>query len=158
VREPLFEHVRRILGDSFTAEDVLQETLYTISRRLPSLRDPQWFRAWAYRIATRQALRRGKRERFWALAGGDEALASIESVDEAPRIEPETLAALHDAIAAVPPASQLVIRMHYLDELSLPEIAEALEIPIGTVKSRLAYGLGVLRVSLVEVRAEMEPR
>lgn len=80
IREPLFDHIRRIVGDGFSAEDVLQETLFTICRRLPSLREPKWFRAWAYRIATRQAVRRGRRERFWVEAERDEELISVESV------------------------------------------------------------------------------
>jgi RNA polymerase sigma-70 factor (ECF subfamily) len=145
----LFEHLRRVTGDAFAAEDVLQETLWTISRRLPSLRDPRWFRAWAYRIATRQAVRRGKRERFWVVAERDESLASIEAVAKTERVEPELRAALHDAVGDLSPASQLVVRMHFFDELTFPEIAEALEIPLGTVKSRVAYGLTSLRKSLV---------
>ncbi len=45
----------------------------------------------------------------------------------------------------LPPHAQIAIRMHYLQELSQQEIAEALEIPIGAVKSRIAYGLSALR-------------
>jgi RNA polymerase sigma-70 factor (ECF subfamily) len=122
--------------------------LYTIARKLPSLRDPRWFRAWAYRIATRHAVRRAKRDRFWETAARDEELFAIEADEPAPPIDEETRHELDRAITALPPASQLVIRMHYLDELSLPEIAEALEIPLGTVKSRVAYGLSSLRASL----------
>lgn len=141
----LFDHIRRVAPDKFLTEDIVQETLYTICRRLPSLRDPRWFRAWAYRIATRQALRRGKGERFWTNASRDEALANLHEPDDPERFEPEVIAALGEALNSVPRASQLVLRMHYLDELSYSEIAEALEVPIGTVKSRAAYGLNFLR-------------
>jgi RNA polymerase sigma-70 factor (ECF subfamily) len=63
----------------------------------------------------------------------------------APRFDPELIAALPDALAALPPASQLVLRMHYLEGLTHLEVAEGLEISMGTVKSRLAYGLAALR-------------
>ena len=45
-------------------------------------------------------------------------------------------------------ASRLVVRMHYFDDLTITEIAEALELPVGTAKSRLAYGLKALRRTL----------
>ena len=151
IREPLFHHIRRIVGDGFSAEDVLQEALFTICRTLPSLREPKWFRAWAYRIATRQAVRRGKRERFWMQAERDEELEGVAPVEETELFEPEMFDALGDAVSGLPPACQLVLRMHYHDELTFTEIAEALEIPVGTVKSRAAYGLGSLRKRLAHL-------
>ncbi|MCE7883443.1 MAG: sigma-70 family RNA polymerase sigma factor, partial [Actinobacteria bacterium ATB1] len=48
----------------------------------------------------------------------------------------------------LPPGGQIVIRMHYLEGMTLPEIAGALSAPIGTIKSRLAYGLAALRRAL----------
>ena len=45
LQEPLFRHVHTIVADSHTAEDVLQEALLTISRKLRTLRDPHWFHA-----------------------------------------------------------------------------------------------------------------
>jgi RNA polymerase sigma-70 factor (ECF subfamily) len=111
------------------------------------LRDPRWFRAWAYRIATRQALRRAKGERFWTDAAREETLETLREDSEVERFDPELIAALGEALDRVPRASQLVLRMHYLDELTYEEIAEALEIPSGTAKSRAAYGLRFLRES-----------
>ena len=145
VRDALFEHIVRIVVDRDVSEDVLQDTLYTIARRLPSLREPQWFRAWAYRIATRHAVRRSRREKFWVTAGRDEALATVEASDSTPRYDPRLHELLTASLSELPSASQLVVRMHYLDELTYAEISEALEIPIGTVKSRVAYGIASLR-------------
>jgi RNA polymerase sigma-70 factor (ECF subfamily) len=65
--------------------------------------------------------------------------------------EPELVDRVPALIAALPPASQVVLRMHYLDAMTYTEIAEALEISIGTVKSRLAYGLRALRQRLAQV-------
>jgi RNA polymerase sigma-70 factor (ECF subfamily) len=151
LQEPLFRHVHAIVADPHTAEDVLQEALLTVCRKLRTLRDPRWFRAWAYRIATRLAVRRSKREHRWSDALRDDALAALPAAEPEPRFDAELVAALPSALSAVSPASQLVLRMHYLDELTCPEIAEALEISVGTVKSRLAYGLAALRKTFAEL-------
>ena len=50
-----------------------------------------------------------------------------------------------ERLAELPPGAQVVLRLHFLEEMRLAEIAEALEVPVGTVKSRLAYGLARLR-------------
>jgi len=148
LQEPLYRHVLAIVADPHTAQDALQETLLAVCRKLGSLRDPRWFRAWAYRIATRTAVRRAQREHRWTDALRDDALATLPAAEPEPRFDPELIAALPAALDAVSPASRLALRMHYQDELTFAEIAEALELSIGTVKSRLAYGLAALRRSL----------
>ena len=145
IQEPLFRHVRIVLGDDDAAEDVMQETLLAISRKLRALRDPRWFRAWAYRIATREAVRHARRARRLPQGIDPQDLAEVPADDPAGRFEPELIAALPEALTALSPASQLVLRMHYLDEMTHVEVAEALEISVGTVKSRLAYGLAAIR-------------
>lgn len=145
VQEPLFRHIAGILGEEHTAQDVLQDVLIVICRRLGSLKDPRWFRAWAYRIATREAVRRSRSDSLWKEAMGSDHIEQIASPDVEAPFDQELVAGLSAAIDTAPPASQMVLRMHYLDGLTLIEVAEALGISIGTVKSRLAYGLGVLR-------------
>ena len=146
VQLPLYHHVRLIVGDDALAEDVLQEALWVVARKIATLRDPRWFRPWAYRIATREAVRRSRTEKSWragleAAELGDLAAPSAEE----PVFEPELVAELTQHLDALSPASALVIRLHYLEQLTFVEIAEALEIPVGTVKSRLNYGLAALR-------------
>ena len=152
IQVPLFRHVSILLRDEHAAEDALQEVLLTISRKLPSLRDPRWFRAWAYRIATREAMRQARGTRRLPQAVDPDDLANIP-IDEPPaRFDPEEIAQLADAVAELPPASQVVIRMHYLDGLTQVEVAEALEISVGTVKSRISYGLAILRKAISPAR------
>ncbi len=140
---PLLDHARTIVDDEDLADDVLQESLMRISRALGSLREPEWVRAWAYRITTREAIRAARAERRarheaiddwndFPAADGD--VAAEDFLDELPT-----------RLAELPRKAQLVLRMRYLQELSQQEIAEVLEIPLGTVKSRIAYGLSVLR-------------
>jgi RNA polymerase sigma-70 factor (ECF subfamily) len=122
--------------------------LWIIARRISQLTDPRWFRAWAYRIATREALRRARAERRWRDALRDDALAGLEAIHDDPTFDPDQIRLVVSEIETLSPASALVMRMHYVEELTFPEIAESLEIPIGTVKSRVAYGLTVLRRKL----------
>jgi RNA polymerase sigma factor (sigma-70 family) len=147
LQRPLYEHLRTIVGDPQTAEDVLQDTLFTVARKLHTLRDPRWLRAWAYRIATRNGVRRAMSEQRWADEPTEQELSSVIEEPSVP-LDAESLERLRSAVSAVPPASQLVLRMHYLDGLSYAEVAEALDISVGTVKSRLAYGRQALRMIL----------
>lgn len=146
VQAPLFRHLAWLTGSDDAAADVLQDVLLTISRTLGGLRDPRWFRAWAFRIATRRALRSRRRGRgapdLVALADAGELVVD----DPPPRpFDDDEVAAALAALALVPPASQLVLRMHYESGLTLVEVAEALGISVGTVKSRHHYGLQWLR-------------
>ncbi len=148
LQEPLWRHIHALVADADLADDVLQEVLWIIARRMSQLTDPRWFRAWAYRIATREALRRARAERRWRDALRDDALAGLEAVPDDPLFDADQIRLVVGEIDTLSPASGLVMRMHYVDGLTFPEIAESLEIPIGTVKSRVAYGLTVLRRKL----------
>lgn len=141
----LRDHVRTIVNDNDVADDVLQETLLRVSRGLGALRKPDWVRAWAYRIATREAVRTARTDR----SRRHDAIEQWNDVPVPERedsvVDEDLLDALPARLGELPGNAQLVLRMRYLQELSQQEIAEALEIPIGTVKSRIAYGLSVLR-------------
>lgn len=143
---PLYEHIGGIVRDGDLASDVLQDTLLLFCRRLNTVREVQWVRAWAYRIATREAIRALRRERRRGEESPLEAWPHLPA--DAPREEvadPELLAELPRRLDALSPGAQVVLRLHYLQGLTQAEVAEALEIPLGTVKSRLAYGLSALR-------------
>jgi RNA polymerase sigma-70 factor (ECF subfamily) len=145
VQGPLQRHVRALVSDADLGDDVLQDVLWTIARRVSQLRDARWFRPRAYRIATRAALRRTHSERRWRDALRDEELSLLEAPIEESSFDPETLQAIVEQIDSLSPASSIVVRLHYVEEMTFQEIAEALEISVGTVKSRAAYGLSTLR-------------
>ena len=147
LQHPLSEHIRGIVNDDDVAEDVLQDTLIIVSRRLGSVREPEWVRAWAYRVATREAVRAAKRVRRDRGDPLDDIAEIAEPPVEASSEFPseELLAELPARLAALPLGAQVVLRLHYLQSLTQQEVAEALAIPLGTVKSRLAYGLSFLR-------------
>jgi RNA polymerase sigma-70 factor (ECF subfamily) len=101
------------------------------------------FHAWAYRVASRAAFRQLKKERRWSEQIRDDALLDeIEAPAPRPSAEMLDEALSGDVLS---PASRAVLALHFQEELSLPEVAAILDIPLGTAKSRLAYGLAALR-------------
>ena len=150
VQAPLFAYLRGLCGDRHLAEDVLQEVFVICVRKLGWLREARLFRPWLYRIASREAFRALKRRRRAGQRTAPEDLARQvpAPVEEPPGLEPEERAALHAHVEHVSPASRAVLLLHYLQGLSLEEVAQVLGLALGTVKSRLAYGLATLRETL----------
>lgn len=135
---PLVRYVARVTGDTALAEDVVQETFIAIVRKIAWLSDPDLFRAWAFRIASREAFRALKKKRI-SVELPEEIATEVEHADPWQR---ERLLA---SLEKLSPASRAVITLHYLEELSLSEVAAVLDVGLGTVKSRLGYGLAQLR-------------
>lgn len=133
----LLRYVARVTNDRALAEDIVQETLMLVVRKIAWLSDASLFRAWAYRIASREAFR-ALRKRGRVEEPVDEAIAN----DPPDPWQRERLLA---SLETLSPASRAVITLHYLEEMPLSEVAAVLDLGIGTVKSRLAYGLAQLR-------------
>lgn len=151
VQLPLHRYIYRLVGERTLAEDILQEVFIRIYRKLRWLQEPELFRSWAYRIASREAFKRLRRERRWSEEVRDETvLEAIPAPVPEERIAPELIEQLPLLMARVSPASRAVLILHYLDELPLSEVALVLGIAQGTVKSRLAYGLSSLRRAIGE--------
>jgi len=150
VQPQLRRYLQRLVGAS-SADDVLQEALILVSRKLRWLEAPEAFRPWAYRVASRVAFRHLKKEKRWSDQVRDEAvLDDLPAAESA--VPPEPLPELLQS-EALSPASRAVLVLHFQEEISLPEVAAILEIPLGTVKSRLAYGLAALRKKLSPTRS-----
>lgn len=152
VQEPLYRYIFRLVGERTTAEDVLQEVFILIYRKLRWLEEPKLFRPWAYRIASRESFKRLKLERRWSEQVRDESV--LEEIPGAAaddeNFPPELIERLPSLVARVSPASRAVLVLHYLHEMPLSEVAEVLGVALGTVKSRLAYGLSTLRRAIDE--------
>jgi len=132
-----FRVARGVLRNAPDAEDVAQEAILQAYRRFARLRDRSRFRAWLVRITFRLALdharssrRREQRETLWAVA--------------VPRPTAEDLAVsgefgrrLEEAMETLPEKSRLVLLLSTIDGHSLEEAAELLQLPLGTVPSRL---------------------
>lgn len=146
----LVRYAARVLGGSAgtteTARDVVQETWVGAMRGLRSLRDPAQFPAWIYGIATRKcadAIRASTRRQGLAIR----AAASTATAEPRP-VTAEDRFDLATAIRGLPPEQRAVLHLFYGEELSVDEIASALAIPAGTVKSRLHYAREALKSHL----------
>ncbi len=137
----LLRHARRLLGDDAPARDAVQESWISMVKGLRRLDDPARFRAWAFRIVTRRCadVQRGEARR-----------RQIERQAERPKQPapaPE-LDELQRALARMAPARRALLSLHYLEQMPLREIAEVLELPEGTVKSRLFHARKELKEQL----------
>jgi RNA polymerase sigma-70 factor, ECF subfamily len=150
VQEPLYRYILSLIGNQATAEDVLQEVFIKIYRKLFWLRQVELFRPWTYRIASREAFKFLAKERKWSDQVRDELVLETITAPEIDKDLAMDFNELSKLIENVSPASRAVIVLHYLHEMSLDEVADVLGIALGTVKSRLAYGLSCLRSELAK--------
>jgi RNA polymerase sigma-70 factor (ECF subfamily) len=146
VEGSLYSYISNLVRRRDLAEDILQEVFFRIYRKLPWLRQAELFRPWAYRIASRESFKCLRRERMRSeRMRGEDELAALPAPEYSRSSRQEVIESLQDLLEAVSPASRAVMILHYLHEMSLQEVADVLEVNLGTVKSRLAYGLTRLR-------------
>ena len=154
---PLLGYLYRLVGgDRQLAEDLVQETLLHVLRQRTRQSDRP-FKPWLYAIATNLA-----RDYFKSAAvrqrwrGDDEEDTLLQLQDSAPGPEERALAAeqgseVRAALAQLREEYRVVLLLRFYQGFSLQEIAEALQIPLGTVKSRLSVGVHRLRSALAPV-------
>ena len=131
---PVYRVVRGILGNPSESEDVAQEVFLKAYANLAKFRGESGFFTWLYRIAVNEALRARKRRTF---ANAD-ALPEVEAPPPAPlEEEGPTLATLEKLLRKLSDEFRAIVVLRDIEGLSYTEIAETLEIPIGTVESRL---------------------
>src|SRR5262249_25956440 len=107
VQGPLYRYLLGLAGEAHLAEDVLQEVFLRVHRKLGWLREAALFRPWLYRIATREALRRLRRERRWRqLVRDEEVLQSVEAPPAGGPIDDSLLDRLPGLLGQVSPASR----------------------------------------------------
>lgn len=144
--QPVYRYAYRLTGNELDAEDLTQQTFLIAQSRLSQVRDGSKQLSWLFAVLRSCFLKSKRRPR-------PVAAANLElDVDEIPEhrwteadVDREALqAALND----LPDEFRLVVVMFYFEELSYQEIAEQLDLPIGTVMSRLSRAKGRLRQRL----------
>ena len=157
-----YEHVigvvYRLCGDTQIAQDATQEAFMRAWVKLPSFQPRAPFRNWVYRIAVNTALDilRHKPEESIENSIGMQIMAEKSPGPEAAYIEKEQADFLQGAVQALPEAARSVLVLREYGGLSYDEIAAVLEIPLGTVMSRLNYARSRLREMLKKYRLETE--
>lgn len=141
----------RILRNRPAAEDATQQAVLSMWRDLPQLRDPARFEAWSYRLlvnACNSEFRR--RKRTLPLIGGASAREPV-AADEYSRLVDRDQ--LERGFARLSLDHRVVLVLRYYLDLSLKTIAETLDVPVGTVDSRIHRALARMRETLEEPEA-----
>ena len=151
--EPLYKFAFSLSLDEADACDLTQQTFYVWASKGHQLRDPAKVKTWLFTTLHRQFLESHRRTtRF--------PHAEIESAEwDLPVIQPAEFNALDSAavlraLAQVDEVFQAPVALFYLEDCSYKDIAEILSVPIGTVKSRIARGIGQLQKLLADDSAK----
>jgi RNA polymerase sigma-70 factor (ECF subfamily) len=144
----VYRYAYRLTGSAADAEDLTQQVFLTALAKIEQLRDPAAARAWLCSVLRRAYLRSQRKPRPQPAANLDVDV-DLLAVDV-----PEELAfdseELQQAIDALPDDFKLVVLGFYFEDCSYKELAERLELPIGTVMSRLSRAKGYLRAQLLK--------
>lgn len=141
----LLYYIRRMIGDADDAYDVMQEIWLLVYRRVATLRAPEAFRVWLYKIAHDVSVSHlRKHARFpKPMSEEVEVTAEIEHWNELEALENSEL--VHQTLEQLSTVHREVLTLRFLEELGLSEIAEITGCELGTVKSRLYYAKRAMR-------------
>jgi len=144
-----------ILGSPTDARDAVHDAFITGWQRYPSLRDQSKFDSWFKRIIVntcREHLRHGSRRRSSDL----ESQASLATPDTAPGVHDRVI--VEEALLQLKPDDRIVLALRYYRDLKIDDIASVLEVPAGTVKSRLNHAHSRLRSAIERSQPGGGPR
>jgi RNA polymerase sigma factor (sigma-70 family) len=137
---------QNILGDLQLAEDATQQAVLEIWRSLPRLREPDRFEAWSYRILVNACYAEIRRSKRW-----------IAGMDLETELDPDAGRAITGVVyrdqlergfRRVPVDQRAVLVLHHYLDMTLAEVANVLDIPVGTAHSRLSRAMAALRAAL----------
>jgi RNA polymerase sigma-70 factor, ECF subfamily len=138
--QQIFHYLYKILGQRQDAEDATQETFLKIYKNLKKIDLQKNFRAWLYKIATNTAYDRLRKKKLRPELFLDDinTIETMEDESAYDRIEGiENKKVIEEALQKIKPGYKSILLLFYKEELSYEEIAEALSIPLNTVKSHI---------------------
>ena len=128
-QKKLWQYVFRLTTDVHASWDITQQCWLEIIKGLKKLHDPTNFKAWAYRIATNNSI-------DWLKNKNKNRHINLESI-EVDRNQKDNDLQVKELVQRLKNDSRVILSLYYFEQLSIPEISIALNIPPGTVKSRL---------------------
>lgn len=145
--QSLYRYAFRLSGSAADAEDLTQEAFGKALTRLDQLREPDRVRGWLFRILRNAYLHRVRDEKR-------HRVIPLDAVGDVPETGPEEMpdidpARLQVALNELDEAFRTPIVLYYFEDFSYRDIADQMDLPIGTVMSRLARGKAYLRARLV---------
>lgn len=157
-KDKLYHLAYRMTGNRQEAEDIVQETFLRVYKNLERYDVNQKFSTWIYRIATNLCIDRlRKRKAVYSLDAessdheGLDGYAMMPSDNRTPESElllSETQWLIQEAIATLPVKYKSVMILRYMQDLSLQEISDVLDMPVTTIKTRVHRGREFLRKKL----------
>jgi RNA polymerase sigma-70 factor (ECF subfamily) len=160
--QPVYNLISRLVDDPADAADVAQEVFLKVFRKVDGFRAESSLKTWIYRIAVNEA--RNQRRWFMRHRAKEIALESVGTETQGPQdwlpdpgrspyqtaVDEETQALIETALKKVSPNYRAAVVLREVEGLSYEEIAQVLEVSLGTVKSRILRGRESLRAHLVE--------
>jgi RNA polymerase sigma-70 factor (ECF subfamily) len=149
-------YIHRLLGNDADLADVLQEIWLRVFLRISTLRAPEAFRVWLYRIAHDVAiiqLRKSKRHPVTS-QGDTHAAEAVTTNDWNECDSLENAELVHAALGRLSLPHREVLTLRFLEGLDLSEIAQVVGCSVGTVKSRIHYAKSAMRSLLEEICRE----
>jgi RNA polymerase sigma-70 factor (ECF subfamily) len=165
-QQPVYNTVYRMLNDPNDAHDVVQDVFFKVFRRIHAFRGESSLKTWIYRIAVNEACNRRRyfqrhiRQELALDAGSTEGWNPEDTLaadgrspfDEVLGREQHEL--LQHALSRINPVYRAAVVLRDIEELSYEEIADVLQVALGTVKSRILRGREALRAEYLQVSVE----
>ncbi len=157
-KDKIFQLAFRMVGNRHEAEDIAQETFLRVYANLQSYDESYKFSTWIYRIATNLCIDRGRKKKpDFSLdeeTEGTEGLdwySRLPAKDKTPEeklMTQEVQETVQEALSKLAPKYRAVMVLRYIEDLTLQEISDALQLPITTIKTRIHRGREALRAKL----------
>ncbi len=153
-QDRLFNGVSRMLGSAADADDVLQESFLQAFRKLSTFRESSSFYTWVYRIAINAAINLRRRERRSVNLSEnaqfhDQLISDADSGPDRRLEKSEEVRELQDALNQLSDEHRNILVLREIEGMSYEDISQILDMPIGTVRSRLHRARLQLRDSLI---------
>lgn len=152
-KQKVFQTAFAITGDPDLAADLLQDVFLRLFRYSKTVDPQRPIDPWLYRVTANLCYTWMKRQRRWLhpledisdrITGGENSPLSQAMLVDEERLQ------VQKAVSALPAHQRMVVVMYYLNDLSIEEISATLDVPAGTVKSRLHYGREALRKQMLD--------
>ena len=151
-RDNVYRLAYRMCGNTYDADEAAQEAFVAAWRALPNFRGDAKFSTWLYRLTTNAAIDVMRREKRHQTVGDGEMMDLADDADSPQETveRTEQQEAVQKALATLSEEYREVLLLRYMEELDYAEIAEVLQLPSGTVKSRINRAKAALKAALLK--------
>lgn len=151
-RDNVYRLAYRMCGNAYDADEAAQEAFVAAWRALPNFRGDAKFSTWLYRMTTNAAIDVMRREKRHQSVGDGEMMELADDADSPQETveRTEQQEAVQKALATLSEEYREVLLLRYMEELDYAEIAEVLQLPSGTVKSRINRAKAALKTALLK--------